>query len=235
MLTSIGETAAGAAHEMNNPLAVISGRSQLLASTLSDPKQRDAAHQIFEKSQTLSDLITALMHFAKPQAPKPIPVDLPSLLEAAIAQAKEQTKIADRQIEVRINDLPQASVDPQQVSAAMAEIVSNAIQATDEHTGRLTVSASFDALSQRLVLTIADNGIGMDEHVLRHAFDPFFSAKRAGRRQGMGLAKAQRWIESSMGSVRLESRPDEGTRAIVILPAASTEAVSQHAARMRQA
>ncbi len=234
MLTSIGEIAAGAAHEMNNPLAVISGRSQLLASTLSDPRQRDAAKLIYEKSQTISDLITALMHFAKPQSPKPIAIDILSLLDSALAQAKSLSEIADRQVEVRINDLPQASVDPQQVSAALAEIVGNAIQATDASTGRLTVSASFDAMSQRLVLTIADNGCGMEEHVLRHAFDPFFSAKRAGRRQGMGLAKAQRWIESSGGTVRLESRPNEGTRAIVILPAAGTEAQTP-AARMRQA
>lgn len=234
MLTSIGEIAAGAAHEMNNPLAVISGRSQLLASTLSDPKQRDAARLIYEKSQEISDLITALMHFAKPQSPKPIGVDLPSLLESAIVQAKGRSEIADRQVEVRINDLPQANVDPQQVSAALAEILANAIQATDPHTGRLTLSASFDALSQRLVLTIADNGCGMDEYVLRHAFDPFFSVKRAGRRQGMGLAKAHRWIESNGGSVRLESRPNEGTRAIVILPAASMETESPQALR-RQA
>jgi signal transduction histidine kinase len=61
----------------------------------------------------------------------------------------------------------------------------------------------------------------MDEHVLRHAFDPFFSAKTAGRRQGMGLAKAMRWIEGSGGSMRIESQPNAGTRVIILLPAAT--------------
>jgi signal transduction histidine kinase len=59
----------------------------------------------------------------------------------------------------------------------------------------------------------------MDEATLKRAFDPFFSCKPAGRRRGMGLAKALRWIESSGGSIRLESRLGQGTRAIVLLPA----------------
>jgi signal transduction histidine kinase len=69
MMMSIGEMAAGAAHEMNNPLAVISGRSQLLATQLSDAKQRSSANLIFEQSHRLSAIITELMDFAKPEPP----------------------------------------------------------------------------------------------------------------------------------------------------------------------
>jgi signal transduction histidine kinase len=63
----------------------------------------------------------------------------------------------------------------------------------------------------------------MDQATLKRAFDPFFSAKPAGRRRGLGLAKALRWIESSGGSIRLESRPGSGTRSLVLLPAASAQ------------
>ena len=220
MLTSVAEIAAGAAHEMNNPLMVISGRSQLLAVTLSDAKHRDAAKLIFEKSQDLSDIITALMHFAKPQTPRPNPCEIEFLFRSAIDLTKRACNLADRQIEVRGSDLPQANVDGEQIAAALAEIVVNAVQATDATAGRITMSASFDAFGQRLVLTIADNGCGMDDHVLRRAFDPFFSHKVSGRQQGMGLAKALRWIESAGGTVRLESRVSAGTRAVIILPAA---------------
>jgi len=220
MLTSVAEIAAGAAHEMNNPLAVISGRSQLLAATLSDAKQRDNAKLIFEKSQNLSDIITALMHFAKPQPPRPSSCEIESIFRSSLDLAKQAVDLADRQIEVRGGDLPPAHVDGEQIAAALAEIVVNAVQATDAHNGRVVMSASFDAFGQRLVLSISDNGCGMDEHVLRHAFDPFFSHKPSGRQPGMGLAKAVRWIESAGGTVRLESKPGAGTRAIVILPAA---------------
>ncbi len=221
MLTSVAEMAAGAAHEMNNPLMVISGRSQLLATTLSDPKHRQAAKLIYEKSQKLSDLITELMHFAKPQPPVVGPVTVQTLVDGALIQAKGLTEIADRQIDVRLGDTPMVNVDEGQVGSALAEIVINAIQATDPASGRITVSASFDTFGQRVVLTVTDDGCGMDERVLKHAFDPYFSAQAAGRRLGMGLAKALRWIEGSGGSVRLESQPDSGTRAIVVLPAAT--------------
>ncbi len=221
MLTTVAEMAAGAAHEMNNPLAVISGRSQLLAATLSDAKQRASAQLIFEKSQALSNIITEMMHFARPLAPQSSRTSVAALFAAALEQAKGHTEIADRQIEVRVGEVPDADVDGQQVGSALTEIVINAIQATDPQAGRITLAASFDGFSQQLVLTVSDNGCGMEEHVLRHAFDPFFSAKQAGRRPGMGLAKALRWIETSGGSMRLESQPNAGTRAIVLLPAAT--------------
>lgn len=235
MLTTVAEMAAGAAHEMNNPLAVISGRSQLLASTLSDPRQREHAQLIYEKSQALSDLITELMDFARPQTPRPEPVGVQVLYELAVKQAKEHTEIADRQIDLQFADLPEAQVDPQQVGSALSAIVENAIQATDPVNGRISLSASFDALSQQLVLGVTDNGVGMDQHTLRHAFDPFFSAKKAGRRKGMGLAKALRWIESSGGSIRIESQPGVGTRVIILLPAvrASVESVVPRAKQAR--
>jgi signal transduction histidine kinase len=72
-------------------------------------------------------------------------------------------------------------------------------------------------------MSVNDNGCGMDEETLKRAFDPFFSSKPAGRRRGMGLAKALRWLEASGGSIRLESRVDKGTRTIVLLPAAVIE------------
>jgi len=234
MLTTVAEMAAGAAHEMNNPLAVISGRSQLLAATLSDPKQRSSAQLIFEKSQALSNIITEMMHFAKPLAPQSTVTSISGLFDAALEQAKGHTQIADRQIEVRVGDVPDAGVDGQQMGSALAEIVINAIQATDPQTGRITLAASFDGFSQQLVLTVSDNGCGMEEHVLRHACDPFFSAKQAGRRPGMGLAKALRWIESSGGSMRLESQPNAGTRAILLLPAA-TQVNESGASKLKRA
>jgi putative nucleotidyltransferase with HDIG domain len=230
MLTTVAEMAAGAAHEMNNPLAVISGRSQLLAASLPGEKDRAAAKLIYEKSQTLSDMITEMMHFAKPQPPHPRPTPLPQIIEAAVAQAKAGVQIADRQIDVRLADMPAAQVDGGQVTGAIGEIVQNALAATKE-TGRVSITASFDSLGRRLVINVTDDGCGMDEHTLAHACDPFFSAQRAGRRPGMGLAKALRWIESAGGSLRLESKPGRGTRATVVLPAAEEQATSPPAQR----
>ncbi len=222
-MTSVGEMAAGAAHEMNNPLAVISGRSQLLALQLTDPKYKAAAHLIHEQSHRLSAIITELMDFAKPEPPHPVMSDVSELLERALHEAKLQNDPADRSIELTIEEVPAVLVDAAQVSAALTEVIENALHATDAKTGHVALHAAFDAYSARVVVTVADNGCGMDEETAKRAFDPFFSNKPAGRRRGLGLAKALRWIEASGGSIRLESRIDHGTRILVLLPAASAQ------------
>jgi signal transduction histidine kinase len=231
-IITVGEMAAGAAHEMNNPLAVISGRSQLLASQLSDPKLQHAAQLIHEQSHRLSEIITELMDFAKPVPPKTAEIELAELVERSLHEAKSLTDPADRSIEVTLADVPPVVVDEKQVTAALIEVISNAIQATDEIKGHVTLHAAYDAHGNRVVISVNDNGCGMDEETLRRAFDPFFSSKPAGRRRGMGLAKALRWIEASGGSIRLESRVDKGTRSVILLPAARVES---YAAGYRQA
>jgi signal transduction histidine kinase/HD-like signal output (HDOD) protein len=223
MMMSVGEMAAGAAHEMNNPLAVISGRSQLLASQLADPKQKAMAHLIYDQSHRISEIISELMEFAKPEPPRIEESDLADLVARALHEAKAQADPADRSIEVTMGDIPPVMVDPRQVSAALSEVLSNAIAATDPVTGHLNIHAAHDPYTSRVVLTITDDGCGMDQETVKRAFDPFFSSKSAGRRRGLGLPKALRWVESSGGSMRLESRPNQGTRTMILLPAAAVD------------
>jgi len=236
MMTSVGEMAAGAAHEMNNPLAVISGRSQLLAAQLADPKQKAMAHLIYDQSHRLSEIITELMDFARPVPPQVEESDLADLVARALHDAKQHADPADRTIELTMGDIPLVMVDPKQVSAALAEVINNAIAATHASTGHVSIHAQHDPYSSRVALTIADNGCGMDQETLKRAFDPFFSSKPAGRRRGLGLPKALRWVESSGGSMRLESRPSQGTRTLILLPAVAGDSapnpqVKGHAAK----
>jgi signal transduction histidine kinase len=230
MMISIGEMAAGAAHEMNNPLAVISGRSQLLASQLTDAKHKAAAHLIHEQSHRLSSIITELMDFAKPEPPAPVETDLAEMLERALHEAKQASDPADRKIELTLGDVPAVTADPSQVCAALVEVIDNAIHATDgitDGSGHIAIHAAHDPYGNRVVVTVSDNGCGMDEDTVKRAFDPFFSNKPAGRRRGLGLAKALRWIEASGGSIRLESRPGQGTRAVILLAAARPQQQQQ--------
>jgi signal transduction histidine kinase len=234
-MITVGEMAAGAAHEMNNPLAVISGRSQILASQLTDPKHKAAAHLISEQSHRLSQIITELMDFARPSAATPVETDLSDLLARALHEAKAHAEVPDRTIEVTVTDVPPVRVDPNQVCAALVEVIDNALQATEGAAKGSTIAihGAYDPVSERVVLTVTDGGCGMDETTLRRAFDPFFSSKPAGRRRGLGLPKALRWIESSGGSMRLESRVGQGTRTIVLLPAVRRPAMEQQTSAAR--
>jgi len=225
-LAKLGEMAAGAAHEMNNPLAVISGRAQLLTMTLAhQTKEHAAAQTIFEQSHRLSDLITALRLFADPPHPDPRPVDIGALLQSTVDRIRK--KWANKRdcppILLRIKgELPAVHLDPEQVSDAVGEILINAIQASPR--GSVEVSARIDEEDQELSIQVVDDGIGMDEHVLSHATDPFFSAKAAGRRVGMGLTRAQQWIHGHGGRIELRSTPGEGTTATIHMPASQPQA-----------
>ncbi|MCL4198623.1 MAG: HDOD domain-containing protein [Phycisphaerales bacterium] len=231
-LASLGEMAAGAAHEMNNPLCVISGRSQVLAGQLTNPRERRMAEQISEQAQRLSDLITSLHLFTEPPRPEPERVRLGDLVGRAVRLARERAD-QNAPITVRLaGDLPDAWLDGEQVGNALVELIVNAIEARPRHfiDVQVLVEASpvvdeqsdrsardFRAENERLLIVVKDDGQGMNEHTLDHAFDPFFSVKPAGRQPGLGLSRAQRLIAANGGVIELESQPNVGSTARIIL------------------
>jgi signal transduction histidine kinase len=114
------------------------------------------------------------------------------------------------------SDMPAVMIDPEQVAMALTELLNNAFESQPR--GNIELSARLDRREHQLVITVSDDGRGMDEHTLSHAFDPFFSAKRAGRQGGMGLPRAQQWVDGHGGKLVLRSTPDSGTVATVLLP-----------------
>ena len=226
-MRAVAEMAAGAGHEMNNPLAIIVGRAEMLVSqTAADPKLQKSAAAIVEQGNRLSGIITDLMDFARPTPPVVGPCPVAELVQTAVAQAKRADDVADRTVVTTVPHalLPKVTVDGRQAAAALAELIGNALQATDARAGRITVTAVHAPSSPHVAVTVTDNGCGMDEATARRAFDPFFSGRPAGRRRGLGLAKALRWAEAVGGSIRLDSRPGHGTTAVLLWPVAAAAA-----------
>lgn len=224
-LARLGEMAAGAAHEMNNPLTVISGRAQLLASKLADSDAHAAAEAIVDASRHLSDLITALRLLSDPPTPDRRPVRIDGVIQEAIAQARQRTR-AETPIEAHIpretggelgpSLAPNALIDKDMIVTALAEVLTNALQASNNTP--ITVRAHTTGPDRRLVLTVEDKGVGMSPRALQHAFDPFFSERPAGRGTGLGLTRARRLVELHGGEIFLQSRPGLGTTATINLP-----------------
>ena len=223
-MARLGEMAAGAAHEMNNPLAVICGRGQLLSMTLQPGSdEHQAARNVVEQANRLSDLITALSTYADAPIPHREPTDLAVMLDDAVRRAKHMAQSTgdDRRQVKPINlqihgELPMGEVDPKQLATILRELLANAVQALPKTS--VTVSARHEPVENLLIVHVADDGVGMNDHAKQHAFDPFFSAKPAGRRVGMGLPLARQLATRHGGHIELRSVEDDGTVATLSLP-----------------
>ncbi len=218
---AIGEMAAGAAHELNNPLAVISGRAQLIAASAAEEEQRRAAEQIVLKAEQISRIAEELLEFADPAPPAPGVVEVAELLgPLKDAPADWQSKVPAARVDIHIAaGCPAVWVDAGQVRAVLRELLDNAVQAAGGAVD-VRIEASAGPTAGRVRIRVSDDGPGMDEEVRAMAFTPFFSHKPAGRRRGMGLPKARRCVQANGGEMWIENRPGPGTTVVLELPAA---------------
>jgi len=216
-MAKLGEFAAGAAHEMNNPLTVISARAQLLMESAQAEADRAGAATIAEHAQRLSDLITSLRLIADPPKPRLESCTLDAVVRSGVVAAQERTGMRELRVRVRV---PSSShsvlVDRAMVASALAELIANAAQASPETS--VTVEAQTTPSDGRWFLIVSDEGPGMSAKTLQHAFDPFFSDKPAGRRTGLGLTRARALIEAHAGEITLASEAGKGTTATIALP-----------------
>lgn len=225
ILKTVVAMAAGAAHELNNPLAVISARAQMLRDRTSDAEVRDALDTITKQAHAGSNIVTELMEFAEPRAPVPEDVQLGEFLNTLIAKPDLAASLGMvPAIEVP-SDTPLVRFDREQLAQTFRELFRNAVDATDPASRRLTIKAAPDLTEENVVVVVTDNGRGMTAEVLNRAVDPFFSHRPAGRGHGLGLARVHRWLQENGGAIRIESDPGEGTSVTLRLPAAGSSVV----------
>ncbi|MDP6544643.1 MAG: HDOD domain-containing protein [Phycisphaerae bacterium] len=219
-LAAMGEMAAGAGHELNNPLAVISGRAQLMREKASNPEESKTWKQITDQAQKISDIITDLMDFASPRRAEPDIVDVGDLTQevAKAFAASQDPAIRACEISVEMPTGPLKIVaDIVQMRATLREVVTNAVIA-GKNKPQVRISAEADELNDCVLISISDNGPGMDAQTLSSVFTPFFSAQEAGRRVGLGLPRARRYVINNGGRMWIETRLGEGTTVFIELP-----------------
>lgn len=223
-LTRLGEMTAGAAHELNNPLTVISAKAQALANRLREDRDKATAAVIVDACSRLTGIVARLNRIADPPRPHMEPVDLRELLEEVIKRSK--ARVAERNaigpedardrsgvvigVKLMIADGQEpAKLDRELLADALTEVVVNAIESGPRSSIEVRVQTHPD--DDRLTIQVIDDGCGMSEHALSHALDPFYSAKPAGRQTGLGLALAHRLVQVQGGTLELTSRPGRGT------------------------
>ncbi|MBN2375952.1 MAG: HDOD domain-containing protein [Sedimentisphaerales bacterium] len=218
-MAAVGEMACGAAHEMNNPLAVIVGRSELLASTEEDDQRKDILERIATCGQELSQIISDLLEFAKPALPRPEPVDLRMLLQKAAQMQATRTAKENVKIEIELEEnLPDVFVDQSQVVQAINEVLVNSIDSYQGQGGVVRLIGRYAELSGEVILEVIDEGCGMTEETVQKALSPFFSLKQAGRNRGLGLSRSSRYVEENGGRLQMHSELGKGSTTKIVLP-----------------
>jgi signal transduction histidine kinase/HD-like signal output (HDOD) protein len=227
MMAAVEQMAAGAAHEINNPLAVIAGRAQLMAERAEDDDQRQTWQTISEQAQRVSDIISDLMEYAAPTRPRPRPVAVDQLFQQAADTFSESSQDAAIYIDNKGgDDMPPVWVDRSQICSVLVELIRNGVEAAESQP-QIHLLADADEVNDAVRLTVRDNGTGMDEQTLSRATMPFFSARQAGRRRGLGLSKAKRIVEMNGGKLWIDSTLYRGTSVHVRLPAIRGESSPQ--------
>ncbi|HEX8947781.1 MAG TPA: ATP-binding protein [Dissulfurispiraceae bacterium] len=218
-LASIGQLAAGIAHEINNPLGNILGYAKLLlrdGSVSLTEAQRGKLEIIAEQAQVGSKIVRGLLDFSHQKKPVFERISLNATIEKAAGYLESKMDIREAKIVKKLAPLPKVPADPNQMEQVVFNIVLNAIHAMEGRSG--TIEIKTRACDHEVEFSVKDSGIGIPGEHLGKIFDPFFTTKPVGKGTGLGLSICSGIIKEHGGSIRVESRTGEGTTFYVRIP-----------------
>lgn len=216
-LATIGQLAAGVAHEINEPLGSILGFAQLAKKSVGLPVQTEQdIDKIMKASLHAREIVKKLMLFARQTPPRKTKVNLNKLVDEGLYFLESRcAKEGIELVRVPANMPPEITADPSQLYQVLVNLAVNAVQAMQKG-GRLTVQ-TLD-FENHVSLVVEDTGAGMSEEVLKQAFIPFFTTKGVGQGTGLGLSVVHGIVTAHGGSISVESKIGHGSRFQVDLP-----------------
>ncbi|MCH8498568.1 MAG: response regulator [Marinobacter sp.] len=224
-LLTMGEMAAGFAHEVNQPLTAISNYVRVaLRLIAADPIDRELVSETLGKieaqSHRASEVIRRIRGFVKKPATGKEDVDLAALLEETRQFAEVDARNNDGGIDIHITgELPAVAADPVQVQQVALNLIRNALEATREANTKAPVEVRAVLQDERTVrIEVLDRGIGLPEDAEQQLFLPFYTTKKEG--MGIGLPLCQSLIKAQGGDIGFERRPEGGTCFYFTLPVA---------------
>jgi signal transduction histidine kinase/iron only hydrogenase large subunit-like protein len=218
-LASMGQLAAGVAHEVNNPLGIVLMHAYMLLEQANNyPEWKEDLEMITEQADRCKKIVVRLLHFARQNKAVFRMVDLYKLMQRAVKAYPFPPRIETR-IEAKTENL-KVDLDPDQINQVITNLFSNACDAMPEG-GNLTVS--IDGNESSIWFTIRDTGIGISKENQSKVFEPFFTTKQIGKGTGLGLAVTYGIVKMHRGDITLASSNDPsagstGTQFTVKLP-----------------
>jgi signal transduction histidine kinase len=226
-LVTVGQLAAGVAHELNEPLGNILGFAQLAKKCPGIPLQAGQdIDKILNASLYAREVVKKLLIFARQMPPRKTLVNLNRVIEEGLYFF--ESRCAKEGIELEqflAPDLPKVYADPSQLNQVLVNLVVNALQAMPQG-GKLAIRTQ--TRGDDVSLIVEDTGMGMVEEVLKKIFTPFFTTKDVGQGTGLGLAVVHGIVTSHGGSIHVESKAGRGARFEIQLPVKELQAVKEN-------
>jgi PAS domain S-box-containing protein len=225
-MASLGTLAAGIAHEINNPLAFVTGNLEVIEEAIDDPdaaieraELRAAIRDARDGAERVRKIVHGLRAFSRPDEDKRVALEVPAVLETAIRMVGNEIRHR-AQLVREFGPVPAVTADDGQLTQVFINLLINAAHAipagrSDSH--RITVRTRCDARGHA-VIEVEDTGIGIAPDVALRVFDPFFTTKEIGEGTGLGLAICHGIISGLGGQISIESAPVRGTILRVVLP-----------------
>jgi PAS domain S-box-containing protein len=232
-LASVGELAAGVAHEINNPINGIINYAQILIDSNQITENSHFLHSIIKEGRRIAGITKNLLDFSRKREEAPEPVDLPELIRRCIELIQHQYVIDGIALsEEYAEDLPPAFCNPQHLQQVFLNVFSNARYALNERypthhaDKRITITARPSELKGKPFVHIAvtDFGTGIEHDLMDRLMDPFFSTKSKGEGTGLGLSISHSLISDNKGHLRIKSEWGKWTSVLIDLPAAERSA-----------
>jgi two-component system NtrC family sensor kinase len=229
-LAALGKMAAGIAHEINNPLAVIGEKAGWMKDLLDEEEFKSSPNlqeylssllKIEEHVERARKITHNMLGFARRMEPRLDDVEVNHVVDQTLELLSNHARISN--IEIRKDyrsNLPVIASDRSQLQQVMLNLINNAIDAIG-HNGHIDVSTKLD--NNRVVIQVKDDGPGIPKEMQRNIFDPFFTTKANGRGTGLGLSISYSIIEKLGGTISFQSEPGKGTTFNVFLPLITPE------------
>jgi len=226
-LVTIGQLAAGVAHELNEPLGNILGFAQLANKSPNLSEQTRSDIEKIEKASLYArEIIRKLMLFSRQAPARKVDVDLRNVIEDSLSLLKARCDTAGIKVAMELgSELGLIQGDPSQLQQVIVNLAVNAIQAMPAG-GTLTIKTLLEPNSQCMI--VEDTGSGIAPGDIKNVFLPFFTTKEVGEGTGLGLSVVHGIVTSHGGSVHVESKVDSGTRFKVRLPAQVNERIKSN-------
>jgi signal transduction histidine kinase len=214
-MAAIGELAAGIAHEIRNPLGIITGSAETIRKHGNKKIQEEMTDYILEESKRINRLISNFLDFARPKEPKLVSCDLCEVLENTLLLLSPQARTLGVEIKKEVPQKSlQVSIDTDQMRQAFMNLGVNALEAMPNG-GVLMVKVMEDGKGWVLV-RFSDTGKGIPKEMQNRVFDPFFTTKEGGT--GLGLSIAHRIISQHGGDIKIEEGEKRGSTFTITLP-----------------